>query len=130
MIDTGHIEKVPVSDQFLSVGNYFSMPHHAVWKSDSTTKCRAGLNGSAPTANAKSLSDCLLVSPKQQPDLFNFLVWLRFYKIALSGDITKMYREIELRPKDKSTSALLEKRRRGFNREVPDDSCHLRYSFN
>ena len=29
-IDTGNIEKVPVSDQFLSVGKYLIMPHQAV----------------------------------------------------------------------------------------------------
>ena len=90
MIETGHIEKVPVSDQLLQFAKYFIMPHHAVWKSDSTTtKCRAVFNESAPTSNRESLKECLLVGLKQQPDLINILVWFRFYKVALSGDITK-----------------------------------------
>ena len=107
MIDTGRTEIIPVSDQFLSGEKYFIMPHHAVWKSDSTTtKGRAVFKGSAPISNGKSLNDCLLVGPKKRPDLFHNLVRFRFYKIALSGDITKMYRQIELFPKDRNLHQL------------------------
>ena len=116
MVDTCHIEKVLVSDQFLPVGMYFIMQFGV--PDSTTTKCRAVFNGSAPTSNGKSLNDCLLVGPKKQPDLFNIFVRFRYYIIALSGDITKMYRQIENRtiPQiQKSTSALLEKRKRGIN---------------
>ena len=50
----------------------------------------------------KSLNDCLLVGPKQQPDLFETQIQFRFYRIAVSGDITKMYRKIELNEKDRN----------------------------
>ena len=49
MIDTGHIERVPPNEQHLEPGKYFVMPHHAVWKEYTTTKCRAVFNASAET---------------------------------------------------------------------------------
>ena len=103
MIETGHLEPVPESDHNLPPEKHFVMPHHAVWKSSSTTtKCRAVFNASAKTANGRSLNDCLLVGPKQQPDLFEILIQFRLHRIALSGDITKMYLQIELNEKDRN----------------------------
>ena len=64
MIDTGHLEKVHVSYQFLLFGKYFILPHHAVWKSDSTTlKRRALFSGSTPTSNGRSLKDYYWLVP-------------------------------------------------------------------
>ena len=82
LIETGHLEPVPESDSKLPPEKHFVMshhavwmPHHAVWKSSSTTtKCRAVFNASAKTTNGRSLNDCLLVGPKQQPDLFEILI--------------------------------------------------------
>ena len=79
------------------------MPHHTVWKSSSTTtKCRAGFNKSAKTTNGRSLYDYLLVGPKQQPDLLEILIQFLLHRIILSGDITKMYRQIELNEKNRN----------------------------
>ena len=103
MIETGHLEPVPESDHNLPPEKHFVMPNHAVWKSSSTTtKCRAVFNASAKRTNGKSLKDCLLVGPKEQPDLFEILIQFRLHRIALSGDITKMYRQIELNEKDRN----------------------------
>ena len=72
MLETGHLEPVNESDHNLPPEKHFVMQHHAVWKSSSTTtKCRAAVfNASAKTTNGKNLNDCLLVGPKQKPDLF------------------------------------------------------------
>ena len=103
MIETGHLEAVPESDHNLPPETYFVMPHHAVWKSSSTTtKCRAVFYASAKITNGRSLNDCLPVGPKQQPDFFEILIQFRLHRIALSGDITKMYRQIELNEKDRN----------------------------
>ena len=101
MIETIHLEPVSESDHNLPPKKHFVMLHHAVWKSSSTTtKCRTVFNASSKTTKGRSLNDCLLVGPKQQPDLFEILIQFRLHRIALSGDITKMYRQIELNEKD------------------------------
>ena len=103
MIETGHLEPVPESYHNSPPEKHFVMPHHAVWKpSSTTTKCRGVFNASAKTTNGRSLNECLRVGPKQQPALFEILIQFRLNRIALSGDITKMYRQIELNEKDRN----------------------------
>ncbi|XP_075157831.1 uncharacterized protein LOC142231097 [Haematobia irritans] len=75
-----------------SVKTYF-LPHHCVHKEDSTTtKLRVVFDGSAKTTTGFSLNDTLHSGPTIQPKLFDTLLRFRFFKIALSGDICKMYR--------------------------------------
>ena len=66
------------------------MTHHAVWKESTNTKCRAMFNASGKTSNGKSLNDCIMVGSKQQPDLIEILIRLRFYPVVLLGGVTKM----------------------------------------
>ena len=83
MIETGHLEPVPESYHNSPTEKHFVMPHHAVWKSSSTTtKCRGVFNASAKTTNGRSLNDCLRVGPKQQPALFEILIQFRLNRIA------------------------------------------------
>lgn len=71
---------------------YF-LPHHCVHKQDSTsTKLRVVFDGSAKTTSGLSLNDVLYAGPSIQPKLLSTLLRYRFYKIALCGDICKMYR--------------------------------------
>ncbi|XP_075167836.1 uncharacterized protein LOC142239998 [Haematobia irritans] len=75
-----------------SVKTYF-LPHHCVHKEDSTTtKLRVVFDGSAKTTTGFSLNDTLHSGPTIQPKLFDTLLRFRYFKIALSGDICKMYR--------------------------------------
>ena len=53
------------------------------------------------------MNDCLLVGPKLQDDLFHILTRFRFFKVAMSADVAKMYRQVELCPKDKDLHRLL-----------------------
>ena len=95
IIDLKHIERVPPNEEFLPVG-YYELPHHAVFKSSRTAKCRAVFNASAKTSNGNSLNDCLLLGPKQQPDLYSALIRLRFLNVALNGDFPSNL--LEVRP--------------------------------
>ncbi len=80
---------------------------HAVYKdSSSTTKIRAVFDASAKSATGVSLNDNLLndnllVGPTIHPPLIDVLLRFRLYPVALTADISKMYRAIELTPTDK-----------------------------
>lgn len=88
----GHLSEVSsVSDQ-----SYF-IPHHAVWKpSSESSAIRVVFNGSARTSSSFSINDILMVGPQVQDSLFNILLRFRQHAYVLSGDIEKMYRQIEL----------------------------------
>ena len=105
-IDMGHLEKVPIYE--LETSRNYYLPHHCVTKeSSSTTKLRVVFDASAKTTSGLSLNDCLLVGPKLQDDLFHILTRFRFFKVAMSADVAKMYRQVELCPRDKDLHRLL-----------------------
>ena len=105
-IDLGHLEKVPTKE--LENPRHFYLPHHCVLKEgSSTTKLRVVFDASAKTSSGLSLNDCLLVGPKIQEDLFNILTRFRFFKVAMSADVAKMYRQVELCMRDRDLHRLL-----------------------
>ncbi|XP_018301273.1 uncharacterized protein, partial [Mycetomoellerius zeteki] len=69
------------------------LPHHAVFKETSaTTKTRVVFDASCKTDSGKCLNDMLLVGPTIQQDLFAILARFRTFAVAITADITKMYR--------------------------------------
>ncbi|XP_051156765.1 uncharacterized protein LOC127278878 [Leptopilina boulardi] len=96
--DLGHMTEI-ASDSFSD--GYF-LPHHPVIKKSSlTTKLRVVFDASAKTSTGISLNDVLMVGPNLQDDLFSLLVRFRSHVYAITADITKMYRQIELHPDDR-----------------------------
>ena len=94
-----HAEEVDMSRPQPSPVYY--MPIHSVTKiSSSTTKVRAVFDASAKTSNHISLNDILAVGPTLHPTIDQILLRFRKYAVALSSDITKMYREVLLHPED------------------------------
>ena len=101
-LDLGHAIAVSPQEVSLPVAEHYYMPVHSVVKETSTsTKVRAVFDASAPTASGVSLNDLLAVGPTLQPSLEQTLLRFRTYGIAISGDISKMYREILLSPADR-----------------------------
>ena len=86
----------------------YYIPHHCVFKEDSTTtKLRVVFDGSAKTSNGVSLNESLMIGPVVQNDLFTILNRFRFRVVALSADIAKMYRQVELDSPDEDIHRLL-----------------------
>ncbi|XP_075158064.1 uncharacterized protein LOC142231336 [Haematobia irritans] len=86
---------------------YF-LPHHCVHKEESTTtKLRVVFDGSAKTNTGLSLNETLHSGPTIQAKLFNTILRFRFFKIALSGDICKMYRCVLINPPDDYLQCIL-----------------------
>lgn len=93
----GHMREVDPSDYPQS----YYIPHHAVLKeASSTTKLRVVFDASAKDSSLQSLNENLLVGPRLQLDLLDLLIQFRFYKIAFTADIEKMYRQIQINPND------------------------------
>ncbi|XP_075212764.1 uncharacterized protein LOC142319405 [Lycorma delicatula] len=86
----------------------FYLPHHAVFKQNSTTtKLRVVFEGSAKTSTGTSLNDILMAGPTVQQDLFSIMVRFRTHAVAFTADIEKMYRQIKIHPDDCSLQRIL-----------------------
>ena len=97
MLDLGHMEEAAYD----TASEYF-MTHHLVTRMESaTTKYRVVFNASKTTSTGVSLNDALLVGPVVQPDLFCHLLRWREHSVGVAADITKMYRQVMMRPEDR-----------------------------
>ncbi|XP_075161791.1 uncharacterized protein LOC142234512 [Haematobia irritans] len=97
-IDPQNIHKTP----------HYYLPHHAVIKPDRvTTKLRVVFNASSPTSNKRSLNDILHTGPILQQDLVLQILKWRFFRYVFNADVTKMYRQILVDPKQTSFQRIL-----------------------
>ena len=75
---------------------------HAVYKhSSTTTKTRVVFDASAKSSSGISLNDTLMVGPTLHSSLTDVLLRFSIHRIAITADISKMYRAIELATDDK-----------------------------
>ena len=94
-LDMNHAERVPLKDMNKPEREIFYLPMHAVYKSSSTTtKVRAVFDASAKSSSGMSLNDTLLVGPTIHPPLIDVLLRFRQHRIALTADVSKMYRAV------------------------------------
>ena len=101
-LELKHAEPVPPSELGKPHSETFYLPMHAVRKEHSTTtKLRVVFDASAKSASGTSLNDTLLVGPTIHPPLIDVLLRFRLHRIALTADVSKMYRAIELAPSDR-----------------------------
>ena len=100
-LDLDHARPVTAAELLLPNSEVFYLPMHGVHKSTSTTtKLRVVFDASSKATNGISLNDTLAVGPMLNPPLDQILLRFRTHRVALSGDISKMYREILLSPPD------------------------------
>ena len=100
--EMGHAEKVPGPDLEKSQEDVYYLPMHVVRKdSSTTTKVRAVFDASAKSTTGVALNDTLLVGPTVHSPLIDVLLQFRLHRVALTTDVSKMYRGIELVPSDK-----------------------------
>ena len=107
-LDLGHAELVPSSAS--TPAQHYYLPMHSVSKQSAvstSTKLRVVFDGSATTSSGLSLNQSLLVGPTLHPNLSTILMKFRTYPIAISADISKMYREVELAEADRDLHRFL-----------------------
>ena len=97
--DAGHAEPAPPLKQ--GEQNFYLPMHSVVKQSSTSTKLRVVFDGSAFSSTGVSLNNLLQVGPTLHPPLADILMRFRTYPVALSADIAKMYREVELLPTDR-----------------------------
>ncbi|XP_070515375.1 uncharacterized protein [Cardiocondyla obscurior] len=100
----GHMSKTtpPTSDK------HYYLPHHGVFKgNDPNSKLRVVFNASARFKNSESLNDVLLNGPNLLPALSDIISNWRRYQIAITTDIEKMYRQIEIHPEDRDYQRII-----------------------
>lgn len=71
---------------------YYTL-HHGV---SSSSKFRVVFNASCQTTSGISLNECQLVGEKLQKDLSLILIKFRCYEVAITADIVKMFRQVEV----------------------------------
>jgi hypothetical protein len=87
--ELGHVNHV--SEDKSSVEELYYLPHHAVFKtSSSTIRTCVVFDGSCRSSNRLSLNDTLLVGPKIKWDLCAIVLRFRTYQVAFTADIAKM----------------------------------------
>ena len=101
-LDLGHARLCTSEEMLLPTPFTYFLPMHGVVKdSSTTTKLRVVFDGSATTNSGWSLNDTLIAGPMLHPKLGDIIIKFRTYKFTLSGDISKMFREILLAPEDR-----------------------------
>ena len=100
--DLGHADVVPVADLQKPSREVFYLSMHAVRKEQSTTtKIRAVFDASAKSSTGISLNDTLLVGPTVHSSLLDVLLKFRIHRVALTTDVSKMYRAVNLAMSDR-----------------------------
>ena len=104
----GHAQPVTAQELCLPVSQAYYLPMHAVFKQSSTsTKLRVVFDASSPTTSGASLNDILAAGSTLHPNLDHILIKFRSYRVALSGDVAKMYREVSLCESDRQLHRFL-----------------------
>ncbi|XP_035906396.1 uncharacterized protein LOC118509627 isoform X2 [Anopheles stephensi] len=102
----GHMSPVKHETESSTLAYY--IPHHPVFKAESTTtKCRVVFDASAKTTSGYSLNDVLMSGPNIQQDSLYILLRFRTYLIAATADVEKMYRQVLIHPEDRSLQRIL-----------------------
>ena len=126
-LSLGHAQLITPQELCTPVQQSYYLPMHGVFKFSSTsTKLRVVFDASSKTSTEVSLNDILEAGPTLHPNLDQILIRFRSYKVALSADIGKMYREVNLSQPDRQLHRFLW-------REQPDqpikDYCMNRVTF-
>lgn len=106
-LDMGHMEIV--KDEDIPNENAYYMQYMAIYKKDAiTTKLRNVFNCSAKADSTRMrLNDLLLKGPKLQTSITKLITSARIYEHVFSGDISKMFRQIAVRPEERDYFRIL-----------------------
>jgi len=101
-ITLDHAEVLSADQVTAPPGRHFYMPMHGVvMEASTTTKLRVVFDRLAKTSTGHSLNDALLPGPFLYPLLVTVFNRFRSYTVGMSGDVSKMFREVAFHPDDR-----------------------------
>lgn len=104
-VDQGYLFKI---EPYTQDSPAYYMPHRAVYRPEKeTSKTRVVLDAGCKTTSGKSLNDLLYVGPNLQSNIYELLINLRMFAIALTADIEKMYFQVKLSPEHQPYQRIL-----------------------
>lgn len=104
----GHMEAIHSTREGSNSSQHYYIPHHAVIRDNSeTTRLRVVFNASSHSTNGTSINDHLFIGPKLQLDIVSVLLRWRQYRYVYTADISKMYRQILVDPRDTDYQRIL-----------------------
>ncbi|XP_052740238.1 uncharacterized protein LOC128198496 [Bicyclus anynana] len=103
-IDLGHCSELT---NFSSKSGYFLCHHPIIRLKSESTRLRVVFDGTAPSSNGVSINSLQLIGPTIQDSLLSIILRFRLHKYVLTGDIEKMYRQIEINEKDRNLQLIL-----------------------
>jgi hypothetical protein len=99
-----------ITEEACSAEERYYLPHHAVFKSSSSTTLTRVVFDDCRSTNGLSLNDTLLVGPTIQQDLYSVVLRFRTYQIAFTADIAKMYRQVRIHQDNRRLQRILWRR--------------------
>ena len=95
-----HAEEVPVTDLQKPPEQVFYMPMHACCQEGNqfNHQISSCLRRFRKSNTSVSLNDILMVGPTVHPTLIDVLLRFRVHRVAITADISKMYRAVQLTP--------------------------------
>ena len=125
MLARGVARKMPEEEIQEYTGPQYYIAHHEVLSGSESTPCRLVFNSSAKF-NGHVLNDYWAKGPDMLNNLLGVLLRFRENKIAISGDIKKMYHAIKIEGVDQQTHRFLW---REMNTRKPDTYVMTSLSF-
>ena len=102
-LELAHARPCTPVESAMAPGGVYYMPMHSVSKiTSSTTRLRVVFDASAKTTSGLSFNDTLATGPMLHMTLDKILMRFRMHRVALTGNVQKMYREIMLAPDDQN----------------------------
>ena len=95
--EMGHAEPVTAADLCKPCTEVYYFPMHAVSKeTSSTSKMQVVFDTFAGTTSSTSLNDHLLIGSRVHPTIIDILLCFRHHQVALTTDVSEMYRAVLL----------------------------------
>lgn len=107
--ELGHMKLMTTTEVIAERDRCWYLPHHAIHSQRTGTggKFRVVFDASAKNKQGISLNDRLLIGPRIQDELVDLLLRFRMFRVAITADIEKMYRQIWMNERDTHLQRIL-----------------------